>query len=169
VAEATFYVLADPIASAPAEAMIGSPAEAVETLAPRVTLERGLLAPLRRDAQQGFATGYTEALVRSSIRQILGTRADDGAQAGELPWRPEFGSLLERLRFMNMDDSYGALVRNRVANAVGRWEPRARIKRVETVRREDGVAETVVVYDIVQAGTENVLVRGEQVTVPLPG
>ena len=53
----------------------------------------GLLSPFRRGARD-FVSGGGVELVRSSVRQILGTRAAVGKFAGELPWRPNFGSKL---------------------------------------------------------------------------
>jgi phage baseplate assembly protein W len=133
--------------------------------------EVGLLAPFRRDQKRDFVSGAGEELVRSAVRQVLFVRADDGRSSGELPWRPEFGSLLYRLQYLGMDEGMAALLRHRVVEAIATWEPRVRISDVQVSREFDGegkiLAVARVVYSFVQPGTGNVLVRDAQVDVPL--
>ena len=167
---ATFPLLAEP---PPPDAVGGG--GGVAGLAPiedRSLLGYGLLAPLRRDRRLDFASAGGVQLVRSAISQILGTRADDGRMTGELPWRPEMGSLLHRLQYAAIDDSFASLVRSRVIGAISLWEPRARITSVQVVRAADAQGHLQalirVAFDIVQSGTQNVLVRNQQLDVPLP-
>lgn len=131
----------------------------------------GLSLPLTRESQD-FASSELEELVRASITQILGVRADDGRAYGELPWRPEFGSLLHHLQFMNVDETFRALVETRVIGAISRWEPRCRVKRVvvERVDSEGGVRAIVHVhYVIVQTGTATAVSGAQRVDVPIFG
>jgi phage baseplate assembly protein W len=130
----------------------------------------GLLVPFRR-AELDFASDSGDALVRSGITQVLLTRADDGRAGGELPWRPEFGSLLHRLQYMAIDDSFAGLIRSRVIGAVSAWEPRAEIHDVEVHRRENGRGELEafirVSYSIVQTSTGATQTAVRALDVPL--
>jgi phage baseplate assembly protein W len=131
----------------------------------------GVGLPLARESKD-FRVARLEELVRASITQILGVRADDGRSHGELPWRPDFGSLLHRLQFMNVDETFAALVETRVIGAISQWEPRCRVTRVvvERVDSEGGVRAIVQVhYVIVQAGTSAALSGGQRVDVPIFG
>lgn len=133
---------------------------------------QGLVVPFTRQAASDFQTGTSAALVRSSVAQVLATRADDGVVSGELPWRPEFGSLLHRLRFMNTDDVFDALVRTRVVGAISQWEPRCRVKNVEVARVDSGrgdlVTRILVTYDLVTtSGT--VLAQNQSLVVTRAG
>ena len=89
----------------------------------------GLVRPFRRDLKSDFASAGGEALVRSCVGQILGTRASSDYVQGELPWRPEFGSLLylgKHRRGPLLDE----LVRAWAVDALRRWEPRVQITAV---------------------------------------
>lgn len=98
----------------------------------RAFLGFGLLAPFQRDLKGDFAAGGDEALVLSCVGQVLGTRCStpDGRHQGELPWRPEFGSLLYLLRYRNLDDTTTQLARVYAADALQRWEPRFKLRDV---------------------------------------
>ncbi len=129
----------------------------------------GLAFPLQRESRD-LRSATTEELVRASIVQILGTRADDGRAHGELPWRPDFGSLLHRLQYMPVDDAFAALVETRVIGALSQWEPRIRVTKtvVERVDTEGGVRAVVQVhYVIVQPTTGTPLSGAQRVDVPL--
>ena len=98
----------------------------------------GLTRPFSREAGD-FASAGGEALVRSAVGQVLGTRAQspvglvpgaEGEQAlGELPWRPEFGSkfyLLRHRRGRLLEE----MARVFAQEAFARWEPRIVITNV---------------------------------------
>lgn len=70
---------------------------AITSRTPLDFLGNGLVIPLRR-ASRDFASASGLELVRSAVRQILGTRAAVGRYRGELPWRPDFGCKLWVLR-----------------------------------------------------------------------
>jgi phage baseplate assembly protein W len=157
-----------PLAEPPAPA--STPAGATSGLASiedRSLFGYGLLAPLRRDARRDFQAAGGVALVTSALNQILGVRADDGRGTGELPWRPEFGSLLHRLQYANVDEAFAALARSRVLGAVAQWEPRARITDVRVHRQAGGRVLLTVLFNLVQLGTENVLARNQSLEVPI--
>lgn len=116
-------------------------------------LGTGLLRPLQRDAKNDFASGTGVELVGACVGQVLGTRATSAGGAGELPWRPEFGSRLHLLRHKNNRADLGALALVMVGEALRRWEPRARATRAEVL--PSGSARELrlrVVYDIVDRG-----------------
>lgn len=130
----------------------------------------GLALGLARTSSDFRVAASPRELVRDSIVQILGIRADDGRSYGELPWRPEFGSLLHRLLYMNLDEGFAALVRARVVGAISTWEPRCRVRDVviERIDEQGGTHGVITVhYDVVQAGTGQLVVAAEKVTVHL--
>ena len=90
-------------------------------------LGKGLVRPFRRDEKNDFANDGGLNLVASAVGQILGTKAASENNAGELPWRPEFGSLLHLLRHRNIDSGLQELARASTIDAINAWEPRARI------------------------------------------
>lgn len=93
----------------------------------------GLVTPFRRDGKSDFASAGGAALVRSCVMQVLGTECSDNVHTGELPWRPEFGSLLYRLRHASINAPRAELARVYVADAIQRWEPRARVRDVRVL------------------------------------
>lgn len=162
----TFPLLDEPPAPAPRAMYTGG-----TTIGDELQLGVGLLAPFRRDLRVDFAAGSGDALVRSAIAQVLLTRADDGKASGELPWRPEFGSLLHRLQYLAIDESYAALVRTRVVGAISLWEPRVRIDDVSVVRSQNARGEIQayihVIYRIVQSGAARTLSAPQHLDVPV--
>jgi len=124
----------------------------------------GLLRPFRRDGKSDFAAAGGEQLVRSSVGQILGTRAESEVSEGELPWRPEFGSKLYLLRHQKNDAVLQELARVYVVDALQRWEPRVRVKTVQASReRQEGEDALVVTvrYSLIDRN-----VPGNQVFTP---
>lgn len=137
-------------------------------------LGQGLLWPFQRDAKSDFANGAGSDLVRSALIAIVGTRAasPDGRSGGELPWRGDFGSLVYMLRHRNGDATSRELARVWVAQAVQRWEPRARITTVEvsTLKTADGQARVLRVrYDLIARNVpgNQVILSGLEVSVPV--
>ena len=90
---------------------------------------RGLISPLRRDAKGDFANEVDVALVLANAEQILGTRCSTEDTPGEIPWDPEFGSLLPLIRHQNVRPVIDAQAHAYVVDALQRWEPRIRAKR----------------------------------------
>ncbi len=120
-------------------------------------LGRGLLAPFRRDRKSDFASGEAEVLIQSAVEQILGTQASSDFAQGELPWRPEFGSLLFVLRHQRNDTALQELAKVYVADALARWEPRIQLKAVRVSRApgSDNQLEIRLSYNIIQRNTAN--------------
>lgn len=126
----------------------------------------GLLRPFQRDEKNDFANAGGVALVKSSVGQILGTRAGSDFTQGELAWNTEFGSLLYLLRHQSNDTVLQELARVYVVEALRRWEPRVLLKDVEVTREStaDGGENVLSIrlrYDII-----NVNVPGNQVYLP---
>ncbi len=92
------------------------------------SLERqGLLIPFRRDRKRDFASGCAADLLRSKVEQVLMT------EAGELPWRTNFGAGLSQLRHQRNDAVLRELARVQVRDALRRWVPSAEILSLEVV------------------------------------
>lgn len=131
--EFSFEMLAPPPPTSP-ESELATSSEGTRPYAQgsaRPYLGFGLLVPFRRDQKGDFAAGAEVAVVKASISQVLGVRCSGQGRQGELPWRPEFGSLLYLLKHKNLDDEVTkALARTYVADALARWEPRCRLRAV---------------------------------------
>lgn len=128
----------------------------------------GLLSPFRRDQKSDFAAAGAERLVRSCIGQVLGMEGTSGEEhIGELPWRPELGSVLYRLRHRNNDETLQHLARVYVVDALQRWEPRVLVKDVSIEKksaRPNGELDTLAISlrcDLISAN-----VAGNQVVIP---
>lgn len=93
----------------------------------------GLLTPFRRGPAD-FVAGGGDDHLKSVIGQVLGVRASSDFTEGELPWRPEFGSLLHLLRHRNNDQVTAELARVYVVEALAKWVPQVRVKEVQIDR-----------------------------------
>jgi len=132
----------------------------------------GLLAPLRRDRKNDFASAGGEALVRASVQQILGTVGASDFTQGELPWRTELGSLLFLLRHQKNDVALQELAKVYVADALRHWEPRVVVTSLRAKRLEDGEGNKIVIrlrYNVIQRNVpgNNVILEGVVQTVTL--
>src|SRR5512142_1287400 len=96
----------------------------------------GLLAPFRRDKKRDFASGSSEALLASRVRQALLTEGATPRSSGELPWRTSFGAGLALLRHQRNDAAVKELARVYVRDALRRWVPRAKVLSVEVEQRD---------------------------------
>lgn len=131
---------------------------------------RGITRPFRRDQKSDIANETGAALIAAGVGQILGTRAADdaGVSKGELPWRPDFGSLLHLLRHRNNRIVTREMARFYVMDCLAKWAPRVRVKSVivevpPTKRRWMIVHVRFQVIDL--AG--NVLLDDQRASVPL--
>lgn len=124
----------------------------------------GLLRPFRRDRKADFAADGGDALIRSAVGQILATRASSENVQGELPWRPEFGSLLYLLRHQKNDSVLQELARVYVVDALKRWEPRVLVRMVGIAREQQEGEDILAVNVGYSLITRNV--PGNQVVLP---
>jgi phage baseplate assembly protein W len=86
---------------------------------------QGLGFPPRVDADGRLTWSVGEDNVRQSIRLILLT------EPGERLLREEFGCGLRRFLFEPNTVTTRQLIRDRIAQAIGRWEPRVLLDAVE--------------------------------------
>jgi len=84
----------------------------------------GLSFPLRVGGDGRLATSADEDSVRESLRLILLT------EPGERVMREHFGCGIRRFLFEPNTVTTRALIQERVAQAVTRWEPRVRVDEV---------------------------------------
>lgn len=111
-----------------------SPAPSSGAAAPLVTTpalgrKRGVLRPFRRDARIDFASATGDALLESKVGQVLGSD-------GEMPWRPEFRSNIDRLRHMKNSIALGEFARVYVGDALAKHLPSVRLLDVVAMRDE---------------------------------
>jgi hypothetical protein len=86
---------------------------------------QGLGFPPRVDADGRLTWSVGEENVRESIRLILLT------EPGERLMREEFGCGLRRFLFEPNTVTTRQLIRERITQAIGRWEPRVALEAVE--------------------------------------
>lgn len=106
-------------------------------------LGRGLITPILRRAGVDFLSASGIPLVRSAIRQILGTRR------GELRWNPSFGLVVDRQRNRINNEELEALVKGDIQNAVRTFEPRVDALRI-SIRRSGNSLTASVNWSIIE-------------------
>jgi phage baseplate assembly protein W len=128
----------------------------------------GPIRPFRRDGRGDIAHAGGVTLVRSCVGQVLGTRASSEFVQGEIPWRPEFGSLLYLLRHRKNNTALGELARAWAQDALRTWEPRVRVTSVRPFRQGRALYARVV-FDIIDRNVagNNVLVAGLEIILPI--
>ena len=122
-----------------------------------------LLRPFQRNGINDFASGDGPERWRSAVGQVLGTRCSSEFGEGELPWMPEFGSLLHLVKHRNNDMVTAELVRHYASEALARWLPQVKVLRVTIQRRPDDAGQLSIlvaniVYTVLAKGTGHVLV-----------
>ena len=148
---------------------------AAQAAASVIFLGRGLLRPFVRDEKNDFANGSGSALVRAAVGQVVGTRTSTAQTIGELPWRPEFGSLVHTLRHSNNDDALQQIAKGFVVDALRRWEPRVRVTGFGINRRRsvpggpEDVLELIIQYNVIDRNVpgNNVVLGNQQAVVEL--
>lgn len=130
----------------------------------------GLTTPFRRGMANDFAAAGGPDLVKSRISQIAGTAAGSSQDAGELPWRGEFGIRLKHLRHRSKTVFLEKKALHYVLSGLAQWEPCARVATVKILSAPKSRALTIrVIYDIVTtnpAGNQ-VVTPGQTLDVPL--
>lgn len=134
-----------------------------------ISFGSGIITPFRRDGKGDFTNASDITLVRSNVRQVLFTIAQSPQSRGELPWRPEFGSVLEVLRFRNFDEVTVELARTYLVDALKTWVPRVRIKSANIVADYDqSLLDITVFYDILNSSRRSVVAANISDNVQLP-
>lgn len=128
----------------------------------------GPIRPFRRNGRGDIAHAGGAALVRSCVGQVLGTRASSEFVQGEIPWRPEFGSLMHLLKHRKNNSALSELARAWAQEALTTWEPRVRVTSVSTTKRERALYARVV-FDLIDRNVpgNNVLVSGLEIELPI--
>ena len=130
---------------------------------------KGILRPFVRDGKGDFANSFELALVRSEIAQVLGTVASSGSTSGELPWRPEFGSILQHLRHRNLDEVTAELARTYVIDALSNWLRNISVTAADVVLDHDNTRLIITVrYDVLATGNRTVVAKNQTVSIALP-
>lgn len=111
----------------------------------------GLLAPFTRGSNDFKAAGGIE-LIQSAVRQVLFTRGESPVSTGEIPWRPDFGTPLDFLRFQPNDEVLREIAFLFMARSIDLHEPRVRLVDVE-IEQVDTTFTMRMVFDTI---TENV-------------
>lgn len=104
--------------------------------------------PCRLESGLGRFRPLTELEeIKQSVHLILTTRR------GERPFRPKFGTNLDRFAFETMDTTTCSLIRQEVIAALQTWEPRIWNIRVEFDHRpEEGQLIVNVSYEVRRSG-----------------
>ena len=106
-------------------------------------LGRGWRFPFGFDAANGgLAMSEFERNIQESITVILGTKP------GERQMLPDFGCRIHELMFAPNTRATATLVAYHVEEALGRWEPRIEVTKVDAVPDEAGVIRVMVHYRI---------------------
>ena len=106
-------------------------------------LGRGWRFPFGFDsASGGVALSEYEQNIQQCITVILGTKP------GERQMLPEFGCRIHELMFTPNTRATATLIAHHVEMALGRWEPRIEVTRVESWPDDKGIIRIVVQYKI---------------------
>ena len=133
-------------------------------------LGNGLLRPFQRDQKGDGASAHGARLVESAMGQILGTRASSEFSQGELPWRPECGSLLYLIQHRENNSTLDELARTYVIQALQRWERRIKVTDAEfgsLVNDNKNTYTIRVKYTLVDTATGAVVQDGLETTITL--
>lgn len=86
---------------------------------------------------------------------------------GELPWRTEFGALLQGLRLRNNNPELTNVFKQYVIDALERWVPAVDVVDVLIVQGRSTKFYAKVIYDVFDPTGTRVLVPGLQTAVPV--
>src|SRR5688572_16058400 len=100
-------------------------------------LGRGLIAPLRRVGPADYLVASGVPLIRACLQMIIETRQ------GELPWNPDFGLSIDKLRNKPNTEDLAALVAADIEAAIRRWEPRVDLLKVTVKRTGETLIATI--------------------------
>lgn len=134
-----------------------------------IAFGRGIKRPFVRDGQGDWSHADDISIVRSNVGQVLGTLASSGSTQGEIPWRPEFGSLVQLLRFRNLDETTAELGRTYVVDALRTWLFRVRVTDSSVVLDYDNHQLLItIIYDILASNRRAVVAQNQSVTAAIP-
>ena len=96
--------------------------------------------PMGVDARGGIRMARSESDIEEAIRIVLSTAR------GERRMRPEFGCAIHEYVFAPMDPTTTGLVSYHVTEALGRWEPRIKVDKVQV--RPDTLFDGCMLVDV---------------------
>lgn len=164
----TGFTLVVPDASSPRQIVGGEAPASSSQSATSTVIGGSVIGPFRRDGKGDVANASGLELIRSNVELVLSTIASSNYTLGELPWRPEFGSLLHLLRFRNNDAVLRQLAQQYVIDAVELWEPRVRIKDTRIDQDVDaGLLKIIIVYDVISR-RRSVIASGQRLIFDKP-
>jgi phage baseplate assembly protein W len=109
---------------------------------------RGIAFPFGKSSTSFPAAVEDEELIRQSIVQIVTTAV------GERVMRPDFGSSAMSYVFENNNDLLAELIREEITTSVSKFEPRAIVRDVQTIRDNNEVTITII-YVVVLTGKQD--------------
>lgn len=98
---------------------------------------KGIAFPFQKGDTSFPKKAEDSELIRQSIIQILLT------ERGERLMRPTYGSSLMSRVFDNNDEILKSMLQAEVFAAIGKWEPRAIVRSVDTVQKDTTITVTV--------------------------
>lgn len=165
--EPTWQILPDPLSRDVYDSAESAPVAETARAGGRL-FGYGLLRPFRRDSNtEDFVTGEGAALIRAAVGLVLGTICQSETTMGELPWRTEFGSLLQGLRLRNNNTMLTSVFKQYVIDALERWVPAVDVVDVVIVQGKSQRFYLKVVYDVLDPAGTRVLVPGLQTAIPV--
>lgn len=158
----TWQLLPDPLSDD-----LYSPVEAEVSEFERGTsnvIGRGVIRPFRR-VNSDFQSGTGVDLIRSAVALVLGTTCSSKTTQGELPWRTEFGSLLQLTRLRNNDSALKHFAEHYIGDALLRWVPALRITSIEARPTQKQKLVLHIKYDYVDAAGTRVVIPGLETSI----
>ena len=111
---------------------------------------RGWAFPIQLNNQGQVALAQGDTEIQQAIQLILGT------SPGERVMRPDFGCRIHELIFAPNDLVTSATAERYVREALGRWEPRIRVTRVEAAPNSDDTGILMIRIDyVIRANHDN--------------
>jgi uncharacterized protein len=104
---------------------------------------RGWGFPIHLNNQGEIALAQDDTDIQQAIQLILGTAL------GERVMRPDFGCRIHELIFAPNDNVTAATAERYVKEALGRWEPRIRVTKIEAVASPDDSGTLMIRLDYV--------------------
>lgn len=109
--------------------------------------KRGLKRPFMRDGARDIATATVDELLASRVGQIIGT-------FGEMPWRHEEDSKLDRLRNTNNSVMLREFAALYCRDALRAWLPSVALVDVQATRTDRSIDMVLTCQRVSDAGTD---------------
>lgn len=107
----------------------------------------GVIHPFRR-TERDFASATGDAETLAQVSLVLGTAK------GSLPWRPDFGSDLTRLRHKGNNPVLRETARVFIDDALRKWVPAAKLVSVDVERILKTTQNLIDIHVVVQIGNK---------------